>query len=384
MKHRLWISLLAALTLLAAALFTGSGVFLSLGVLLLLLLLTGLISVTAACRTMKTEALLSGGRVRRGEDITLEVRVSHRSPLPIAPVTLTLMSLPDQPAAAMQLKEFKGRSQVLTLPFHAAHVGACDAGIESIEVEDLLGFFHKTLHPSDSKQSLLVLPVPFDVEELRFSPGDPGNEAMARATEDISSPSDVRSYQPGDPMKKIHWKLSLRKNELMVRRFEEPVLSEALVLMDCSQPPAWGHPEAAADIRDGLLETAVSLAARLIREEHGVRLPLMGKHPVECTREMGLATLTENLARHDFSESDRFERVLMLETRRLRTVGSVAVIAARLNGAMVDMMISMRRMGPCVRFFLVTFDPEDERIAPMASRLQQGEVEVRFIRPTRK
>lgn len=49
-------------------------------------------------------------------------------------------------------------------------------------------------------------------------------ETLARATEDISNPSDLRTYAPGDPMKKIHWKQSLRKQELLVRRFEEPAL----------------------------------------------------------------------------------------------------------------------------------------------------------------
>ena len=77
-------------------------------------------------------------------------------------------------------------------------------------------------------------------------------EAMARATEDINSPSDVRTYAPGDPMKKIHWKLSLRKRELLVRRFEEPALPDALVLMDQSAPRAASH-EASADLRDAML-----------------------------------------------------------------------------------------------------------------------------------
>ena len=83
---------------------------------------------------------------------------------------------------------------------------------------------------------------------------------MARATEDISSPSDIRSYAPGDPMKKIHWKLSLRKQELLVRRFEEPAQPEALILMDCA-PPMAEDPELAADLKDALLETAASLLA---------------------------------------------------------------------------------------------------------------------------
>ena len=81
----------------------------------------------------------------------------------------------------------------------------------------------------------------------------------------------------GDSLKRVHWKLSARKRELVVRRFEEPVLPEALVLMDCSPPPSWGHPEAEADVRDSLLETAASVMNSQMITDHAVRLPLLGK-----------------------------------------------------------------------------------------------------------
>ena len=77
---------------------------------------------------------------------------------------------------------------------------------------------------------LLVLPQLFDIAPLRLSSGEMGTEAMARASEDVTNPTDVRTYQPGDPMKKIHWKLSARKQEALVRRFEDPVQPDALVL----------------------------------------------------------------------------------------------------------------------------------------------------------
>ena len=175
------------------------------------------------------------------------------------------------------------------------------------------------------------------------------------------APSDIRDYRPGDPLKKVHWKLSLRKGELLVRKFDEPILKEVLVLMDCSRPPSWGHPEAEADLRDALLETAASVFANQQQTDLKTHLPLMGTHPVELEKEMGLPLAMESLARVDFSEPDRFERVLMLESRRLRKVGCLVVISARLNSEMVDIMTRMHHLGPAVRLYLVTFAPEDSR-----------------------
>ena len=102
---------------------------------------------------------------------------------------------------------------------------------------------------------------------------------------------------------------------------------------------------------------------------------------MELEKEMGLPLALENLARVDFSEPDRFERVLTLESRRLRKVGSLVVISARLSSAMVDVMTRMHHLGPSLRFYLITFTPEDAKLQRMIGRLRQDGVEVVCIRP---
>ncbi len=381
MKMHLTLPAVVIFSLLLAAFSTGSPLFFMVALLLVLLIVFGFISVWQASRTLTIQSDLSGKTVQRGDNVTLNVVVHHRSFLPIAPILLELSATPDVPETKVRLKDAPGKHQRLTLPFHASHVGVCAPGVKAYTVEDLFGFFSIRKTPEASQGDLLVLPVVFPVEDLLFAPGDSGYETMARATEDVTNPSDVRVYQQGDALKKIHWKLSLRKGELMVRRFEEPVLPEVLVLMDCSQPPTWGHPDAEADVRDSLLETTASVVAHQLHSDHGVRLPLQGSHPVEFEKAMGLPVLLEDLARLDFSETDRFERVLLLETRRLRKVGSTVIVSARLNSNMVDMMIRMRRMGPYVRLYLVTFTPDDPRLVPLVSKLQQAAIQVRFVTP---
>lgn len=369
------------LALLAAAFSTGSPIFLTAAVLIIVLAVSSFIGVWQASRTLTVQCELSGRAVQRGESVTLTVQVQHRGLIPIAPILLDLYATPDAPETQVRLKDAPGKTQRLTMPFYAAHVGVSNPGVKSCTVEDLFGMFSITRKPGGGRGEVLVLPMVFQVEELTFAPGDSGLETMARATEDVTSPSDVRAYQPGDAMKKIHWKLSLRKRELMVRRFEEPVLPECLVLMDCSPPPSWGHAEAEADVRDSLLETAASVMASQMRSDHAARLPLLGAHPVELEKSMGLPLILENLARVDFSETDRFERVLLLETRRMRKVGATVIITARLSGAMVDVMIRMKRMGPVVRLYLVTFTPEDPLVLPLISKLQQAQIEVCYVTP---
>ena len=110
-------------------------------------------------------------------------------------------------------------------------------------------------------------------------------------------------------------------------------------------------------------------------------MPLFGAHPMELEKGMGLPIALESLARADFSDPDRFERALVLESRRLRKVGCLVVISARLNSAMVDIMTRMHHLGPALRFYLITFAPEDSGLMPLISRLQGEGIEVSYVRP---
>jgi len=366
---------------LLAALSTGSPLLLMLALLIGLSLVFSLVSVLMAARTMRFSGDLNAGTVRRGEDVTLTLQLRHHGFLPIAPVMLEVVPGAGLPPQTVYLRDVPGKLQTLVLPIRADHVGRWSPGVRSWSVEDLLGFFSIRRPVGDSLFSLLVLPNTFPVSPLALSPGDPGSEMLARATEDLSAPSDIRSWQPGDPLKKVHWKASLRKGELLVRKFDEPILKEVLILMDCSRPPSWGWAEAEADLRDALLETAASVFSAQQASDLIVHLPLFGAHPMELEKEMGLPLALENLARVDFSEPDRFERVLTLESRRLRKVGSLVVISARLSSAMVDVMTRMHHLGPSLRFYLITFTPEDAKLQRMIGRLQQDGVEVVCIRP---
>ena len=381
MKLRLSLPVSLFLLLLTVALSTGSQLFLLLSVLVVLIVLWSLTAVLWACATLRVDGDMAERVVHRGEDLVFSLRMRHKGLLPIAPILLEVSGLAGNLDREIRLKNMPRRVQSLRLPVHAAHVGVYPVGLRACIVEDLLGIFSKRVALTDTAFSLTVLPRTFSTDPLVLSPGDPGSEIMARATEDLNAPSDVCSYQPGDAMKKIHWKLSLRKGELIVRKFDEPILQDVLILMDCSRPPSWGHPQAEADIRDTLLETAASVLTDQASTDHQVRLPLLGRNPVDVDKSMGLPIAMDYLARVDFSETDRFERVLIMESRRLRKVGCVVVVSARLNIPMVDIMIRMHRSGPNIRFYLITFAPEDENVLPLISRLKQAGIEVSYVTP---
>jgi len=379
MRCRLFKPLALTAVLLFTAFSTGSTALLACALLIVCMVVFALVSVRLAVRTLSAEVSLGEKTIRRGDDVRLKVVVTCGCLLPVAPIRVELQAMPGAEPTRLLLSRDSGRRQKTTATIHAGHVGVSRPGAARCEVSDVFGFFTCMHKPAVTGQELVVLPQTFEVAELTYAPGDNEMETLSRATEDITNPSDVRTYAPGDPMKKIHWKLSLRKRELLVRRFEEPALPDALVLMDCSAPRA-ETPAQAADLRDALAETAASLLSMPL-DGHIMRLPLMGTHPVHLFSSMGLPLVMENLARCDFSETDKFERVLMMEGRRMSRVGCCVVITARLNGAVVQAITQIRRMGPAVRVYLITDDPESERNLRYVSRLQSSMCEVAYVRP---
>ena len=112
-----------------------------------------------------------------------------------------------------------------------------------------------------------------------------------------------------------------------------------------------------------------------------MRLPILGEHPVQLTSGMGLPLLLENLARVKLDQVDRFERVLMMEGRRMSRVGCCVVITTHLNGPVVEAVTSVSRMGPDVRVYLISEDPQSERNLRYVSRLQHAAIQVSYVMP---
>ena len=103
---------------------------------------------------------------------------------------------------------------------------------------------------------------------------------------------------------------------------------------------------------------------------------------MEYSSRMGLPLLLEELARCTFNETERFERVLMMQMGELRKIGAVVIITTRLSSAVVDLIIRMKRMGPNVRLYFVTFRTDHPERNLLVARLQQAGIEVNYVSPS--
>lgn len=101
---------------------------------------------------------------------------------------------------------------------------------------DLFGLFpiSRTI---PSQESLLVYPLMVEIRSFPEPPGLlPGGEALRRRTHQITpNAAGVREYYPGDPLNRIHWVSTARRERLIVKEFELDPLAEVWIILDANR-----------------------------------------------------------------------------------------------------------------------------------------------------
>ncbi len=98
---------------------------------------------------------------------------------------------------------------------------------------DLLGIF-KVHAPCSAECSLFVLPKQLTIERSELLNARFGAAELSECQlkgNDYSEVTDIRTYQPGDRPRDIHWKLSARQQELIVKERTTLAGSEQIVLI---------------------------------------------------------------------------------------------------------------------------------------------------------
>ena len=111
--------------------------------------------------------------------------------------------------------------------------GGFQLGPTKITSGDPFGIFRVSrVFPASS--TLMVLPMIFPVNQFLSPPGLlPGGRAIRRKSMDITPhAAGVREYVTGDAMKRIHWPTSIRRDQLMVKEFEQDPQAEVWLFLD--------------------------------------------------------------------------------------------------------------------------------------------------------
>lgn len=163
---------------------------------------------------------------KRNEEVKVQLYTRTRSFIPLARVqgslrinnVFTKQSTREQTAFTSE----RGLSEI-TLTLEPKSCGYYELCMDSFRLHDLLGIVRFS-KKCKAETSFYVLPNPvsyaFEIPSMTKSQDEEYDPY--RAGNDPGETFDVHTYQPGDSLHKIHWKLSAKLDDIMVRDFSMP------------------------------------------------------------------------------------------------------------------------------------------------------------------
>ena len=328
--------------------------------------LTGAASAWSRLAWQKVEvsARFRPSRAFSGETVTLEVRIKNgkRFPLPSvrASVWLPRGLRPGDVQGASTIRGFvrrismPGRSDaMLELPVRVRPRGEYWLERVRLDISDPfdLAPLSRELRP---EADLLVMPqprigIPMDVRRLLPF----GTPALAsRMFEARERFAGVRPYEPGDPLNRIHWKLTGHAATLQTKLFEPTRSADVQLVLDLSAgEPFWDQifPEIAEDTigwASFLARQAIGSGWRvglvanthLTRGRGPLRIPASASHGHE-------AVVFAALARMPNEPTSDLAPVLREAGRRLGRDSTALVISPRPGRWLIEEMDVLRRRG---------------------------------------
>ena len=216
--------------------------------------------------------------IAKGESINCTVKFTNRFYLPVPIAEIEIGSTPhlSQGEISVYKCALAGKSSnTIKIPLKAVHGGMAKISVKRAAISDFLGIltFPLSIPEEEMTFKAAIYPnipdVPVQTDFLkttnRFtSTDDEEEESNETSAIPTGMPGyDHREYVPGDPIKRINWKLSSKRDIYMIRLDEQIHGSGQLFFLNA---PEYEETELTLSVRDIITECALSILGMLVRE----------------------------------------------------------------------------------------------------------------------
>ena len=183
----------------------------------------------------------------------------------VLPLLITNDLTGETESAELALAAPSGGRSMSLFRFTPAHCGQITFSADRILLYDWFGFWPAVI-PLRASRPVTVLPETFEsdvqIHLPHTEPGETDSWYQVKGEEDPTELFALRDYTPGDPVRRIHWKLSAKRDTLVVKDISRPIDQSLLVFWDKRPADKSEEEEAAraADVPDSLAESLASVA----------------------------------------------------------------------------------------------------------------------------
>jgi uncharacterized protein (DUF58 family) len=197
------------------------------------LFLMALACIILAPYLIRVEEEVGKQRLFKNEELIYTARVSGKYFFLYPSVTFTMYSDEivsyDRDSSASPAADGLSGDYILRFPYRGPYM----VGVKSITVTDFLGLFKRSF-PARKSSRVLVYPEKDDDFVL-----DQMAELLDKSASSFdvydhidADVADVRKYDPSDDYRKIHWKLTAKRGELIVKNYQSAMLTRTALYLD--------------------------------------------------------------------------------------------------------------------------------------------------------
>jgi uncharacterized protein (DUF58 family) len=375
-----WLTVAAVLVLIGLA--ASEGAIAALGFVVLLIVGLSRLWSHWSPRNLKADRSLPENRAFVGEKLEVRHHVENRKALPIARMELTdhiPVALPakGRPASAGDLKVYPlkrvasvGAYQRLNWSedLSCTQRGYHPLGPLSVKTADLFGFYPR-MRDEWPPGRVIVYPPVVSLEGLQLPGIRPFGETRGgeRIFEDPLRVAGVRDYQPGDPLRRVDWKATARRQRLQSRILEPSSTRHLYVVVNIDTlEHSWEgflpeHLERIVTASASLAlmahdeRFAVGLLANgsFPESDRAIRLP-PSRSPDQLARVLEALAVIQPLTMHSIAQT------LERESHRMPVGATLLAVGSRVPPEFLEILGRLRRQGYQVAAYTVLEDLPDE------------------------
>ncbi|MCL2159555.1 MAG: DUF58 domain-containing protein [Oscillospiraceae bacterium] len=199
------------------------------------------------------------------------IRISNEGLLPTPFVKVKIIQIDDNGKSADENVFALSLAPMKSVDFKSNIVmkrrGLYEVGIKEIELFDLFGLF-RLKRTINIIEEILVLPkqiLMFGSVAKNILSEDGEEKNKRKIGEDRTIVSHIRDYIEGDNVNSVHWKLSSKKDDLIVKVYDRPNDNNIMIIADM-QAHEFEDSELWEESGDAVVEASLALALKCVYE----------------------------------------------------------------------------------------------------------------------
>jgi uncharacterized protein (DUF58 family) len=301
----------------------------------LLAVLVSALSVHAAARPMAYRRRAGSAEHVEGDDVVVDVELEPRGPLGLASVSVVerFARLGERRIPLRREGRLLRGSYVL----RSVPRGRYSLDDATALVEDPFGLEQGSV-PLPQQGALLVLPRIVELD-LLFSESGPrahdGRRLLLRRPSGFDVHS-VREYEEGESLRKVHWKTTARRGQLMVKELQDEPRDEVAIVLDADARSVAGDSfDAQVRVAGSLLRTQVLRDRRAVLVVNSLRQEVVRVQTALGEWRQAL----ETLAAVEPTGQLPLAALLVADSGPAARAFELALVTSRLDAALVDRVV---------------------------------------------